>query len=133
MPEMKIPNVMSHKCLLIIDDEEAIQTVVKFGVKLAVGWKVLSASTGKNGVDTAQRELPDAILLDVMMPEMDGFATFKALQANPITAEIPVIFLTAKVQTAEQRQFNDIGISGVITKPFNALDLPDLIAKILQW
>ncbi len=124
---------MSHKRLLIIDDEEAIQTVVKFGVKLAVGWEVLSASTGKIGIDTAQIELPDAILLDVMMPEMDGIATFKALQANPITAGIPVIFLTAKAQTAEHRHFNDIGISGVITKPFNSLDLPDRIAKILQW
>jgi CheY-like chemotaxis protein len=124
---------MSHKRLLIIDDEDAIQTVVKFGIKLAAGWEVLSANAGKIGIATAQRELPDAILLDVMMPEMDGIATFKALQANPITAGIPVIFLTAKAQTAERRQFNDLGISGVITKPFNSLDLPEQIAKILQW
>jgi two-component system, OmpR family, alkaline phosphatase synthesis response regulator PhoP len=124
---------MSYKRLLIIDDEDAIQTVVKFGIKLAAGWEVLSASAGKTGIDTAQRELPDAILLDVMMPEMDGIATFKALQANPITAGIPVIFLTAKAQTAERRQFNDLGISGVITKPFNSLDLPEQITKILHW
>lgn len=124
---------MSYKRLLIIDDEDAIQTVVKFGIKLAAGWEVFSASAGKIGIDTAQRELPDAILLDVMMPEMDGIATFKALQANPITAGIPVIFLTAKAQTAERRQFNDLGISGVITKPFNSLDLPEQITKILHW
>jgi CheY-like chemotaxis protein len=124
---------MSHKRLLIIDDEEAIQIVVRFGINLAAGWELLSANGGRVGIDTAQTELPDAILLDVMMPEMDGIATFKALQANPITAGIPVIFLTAKAQTAERRQFNDLGISGVITKPFNSLDLPEQIAKILQW
>jgi CheY-like chemotaxis protein len=124
---------MNHKRLLTIDDEEAIQTVIKFGINMAAGWEVLSASSGKMGIDTAQRELPDAILLDVMMPEMDGIATFKSLQANPITAGIPVIFLTAKAQAAERRQFNDLGVSGVITKPFNSLDLPDRITKILNW
>jgi CheY-like chemotaxis protein len=124
---------MNPKRLLIIDDEEAIQIVVKFGINMAAGWELLSASGGATGIDTAERELPDAILLDVMMPEMDGIATFKALQANPITAGIPVIFLTAKAQTAERRQFNDLGISGVITKPFNSLDLPEQIAKILHW
>jgi CheY-like chemotaxis protein len=122
-----------NKRLLTIDDEEAIQIVIKFGIKMVAGWEVLSASNGKTGIVTAQRELPDAILLDVMMPEMDGIATFKALQANPITAGIPVIFLTAKAQAAEKRQFNDLGIRGVITKPFNSLDLPDRISKILDW
>jgi CheY-like chemotaxis protein len=124
---------MEHKRLLIIDDEEAIRTVVKFGISLAAGWEVLSASSGRMGIETAERELPDAILLDVMMPEMDGIATFKALQANPITAKIPAIFLTAKAQTAERRQFTDLGVSGTISKPFNSLDLPDRIAKMLNW
>jgi two-component system, OmpR family, alkaline phosphatase synthesis response regulator PhoP len=124
---------MNHKRLLMIDDEETIQIVVKFGIKMAAGWDVLTANSGIIGIDTAEKELPDAILLDVMMPEMDGITTFKALQANPITANIPVIFLTAKAQTAERRQFNDLGISGVITKPFNSLDLPEQIAKILHW
>jgi two-component system, OmpR family, alkaline phosphatase synthesis response regulator PhoP len=124
---------MNHKRLLMIDDEEAIQIVVKFGINMAAGWDVIAASSGKLGIDTAQKELPDAILLDVMMPEMDGIATFKALQANPITAKIPVIFLTAKAQTAERSQLNELGVSGVITKPFNSLDLPAQIATILRW
>ena len=124
---------MNHKRLLTIDDEEAIQIVVKFGITIAAGWEVLSASNGKIGIETAERELPDAILLDVMMPEMDGIATFKALQANPLTAKIPVIFLTAKAQTAERNQFTDLGVNGTIAKPFNALDLPDRITKILNW
>jgi CheY-like chemotaxis protein len=124
---------MNHKRLLTIDDEEAIQTVVKVGIRMAAGWEVLSASGGKMGIEIAQRELPDVILLDMMMPEMNGLETFKALQANPITAKIPVIFITATAQSDEGRQFNDLGIVGTIAKPFNALDLPDLITKMLNW
>jgi CheY-like chemotaxis protein len=124
---------MPIKRILIVDDEECIQTVVKFGVQMLVDWEVLIASSGLQGLKTACDQKPDAILLDVMMPDMDGIATFKALQADPQTTEIPVIFLTAKAQTSERRQFDDLGVSGVITKPFNSLDLPYLIAKILDW
>jgi two-component system, OmpR family, alkaline phosphatase synthesis response regulator PhoP len=124
---------MATKRLLIIDDEETIQTVVQFGIRMIASWDVLTASSGIQGIQTAQIEQLDVILLDVMMPEMDGIATFKALQAHPATEQIPVIFLTAKAQTAEKRQFNDLGISGVITKPFNSLDLPEQISKILHW
>lgn len=125
------PNV--NRRVLIIDDEETIQTVVAFGIRMAAGWNVIAASSGAEGIQTAQLVKPDVILLDVMMPEMDGIATFKALQTNTATEKIPVILLTAKAQTAEKRQFNDTGVSGVITKPFNALDLPGQISKILQW
>jgi two-component system, OmpR family, alkaline phosphatase synthesis response regulator PhoP len=124
---------MASKRVLIIDDEETIQTVVKFGISLAANWEVLTASSGPQGIQMAQTEPVDVILLDVMMPEMDGIATFQALQAQPDTCHIPVIFLTAKAQTDERRQFNDLGVSGVITKPFNSLDLPTLIAKLLHW
>jgi two-component system, OmpR family, alkaline phosphatase synthesis response regulator PhoP len=124
---------METKRVLIIDDEETIQTVVKFGIKLAAGWEVLTASSGPQGIQTAQSEMLDVILLDVMMPDMDGIATFQALQTHPETEQIPVIFLTAKAQTAEKSQFNDLGVSGIITKPFNSLDLPGQITKILHW
>lgn len=124
---------MSIKRILVVDDEESIQTVVRFGMQMIADWEVLVASSGMQCMKIAGDEKPDAILLDVMMPDMDGIATFKVLQADPHTAQIPVIFLTAKVQTSERRQFNDLRISGVITKPFNSLDLPDLITKILDW
>jgi two-component system, OmpR family, alkaline phosphatase synthesis response regulator PhoP len=119
--------------ILIIDDEETIQTVVKFGLRLSVGWDMLAASSGLAGIQLAQQHQPDAILLDVMMPVMDGIMTFKALQADPTTQAIPVIFLTAKAQTVEKSQLKALGVSGVITKPFNSLDLPEQIAKILHW
>jgi two-component system alkaline phosphatase synthesis response regulator PhoP len=121
------------KRILIIDDEETIQTVVQFGIQMAAGWEVLTASSGLAGIQTAQTEKPDVILLDVMMPDMDGITTFKKLQTHPATEQIPVILLTAKAQTAEKRQFNDLGVSGVITKPFNSLDLPGQITRILHW
>jgi two-component system, OmpR family, alkaline phosphatase synthesis response regulator PhoP len=124
---------MQSKRILVIDDDETIQAVVQFGIKMAAGWEVLVAGSGVQGIKTAQAEKPDVILLDVMMPEMDGIATFKALQSRAETKHIPVILLTATAQTAEPHPFNELGVSGVITKPFNSLDLPNQIARILQW
>ncbi len=123
----------SQKRLLIIDDEESIQTVVQFGIRMAAGWDVLTASSGPEGIRKAQAEQPDLILLDVMMSDMDGIMTFKALQSNPATQAIPVVFLTAKAQASERRQLTDLGISGVITKPFNSLDLPEQLQRMLGW
>ncbi|MGK7889992.1 MAG: response regulator [Leptolyngbyaceae cyanobacterium] len=124
---------MNAKRVLIIDDEEAIQTVVKFGLKMAAGWDVLTASSGMEGICQAQVEQPDIILLDVMMPEMDGLTTFKKLSQDPETQSIPVIFLTAKAQASEKRIFQKTGVNGVITKPFNSLDLAQEITRILNW
>jgi len=78
-------------------------------------------------------EEPDAILLDAMMPEMDGAATFAQLQSHPTTKNIPTILLTAKAQVSEQQQFIDLGVTGLITKPFEAMDLVEQIRKILNW
>jgi two-component system, OmpR family, alkaline phosphatase synthesis response regulator PhoP len=124
---------MIERRILIIDDEEAIQTVVQFGLKMTAGWDVMTASSGSEGIVRAQAEQPDMILLDVMMPEMDGLATFRALQQQADTRSIPVIFLTAKAQASEKRLFNDTGVNGVITKPFNALELAEQICKVLEW
>ncbi|NJN49693.1 MAG: response regulator, partial [Alkalinema sp. RL_2_19] len=122
---------MANKRVLIIDDEEAIQTVVQFGLNMAVGWEVLTASSGLEGIARAKAEQPDMILLDVMMPEMDGLATFQQLRAAAATESIPVILLTAKAQAAEKRIFQTTGVNGVITKPFNSLDLATQIKRIL--
>ena len=119
--------------VLIIDDEETIQSVVKMGLSLSVDWNVVSASSGQEGIDIALAEQPDVILLDVMMPEMDGIATFKALKQQSKTQNIPVIFLTAKAQTADRQQFQATGVSGVITKPFNSLHLAEQISSMLNW
>jgi two-component system, OmpR family, alkaline phosphatase synthesis response regulator PhoP len=117
--------------ILIIDDEESIQTVVKFGLTLTTPWEVFTASSGAEGIAKAQLENPDVILLDVMMPEMDGISTFRELQRQENTQHIPVIFLTAKAQASEKRMFTDVGVDGVITKPFNAMDLAQQIIGVL--
>jgi two-component system, OmpR family, alkaline phosphatase synthesis response regulator PhoP len=133
MIETTHPPALALKRVLIIDDEEAIQTVVQFGLNLAVGWEVLKASSGIEGIERAAVAHPDMILLDVMMPEIDGLTTFQRLRQSPATRSIPVIFLTAKAQAAEKRLFQNTGVNGVITKPFNSLELAAQICRILNW
>lgn len=121
---------MTYK-ILIIDDEYDIRAVAELALKAVGGWQVLCAASGKVGLTLAAQEHPDAILLDVMMPEMDGIETFQALQTNSKTRNIPVIFLTAKTQTTDQRRFLELGVTGIITKPFKAMTLAAQISKIL--
>jgi CheY-like chemotaxis protein len=124
---------MNQKRILLIDDEETIQEVVQLGIEIEAGWQVEIASSGLEGIDLAQIQQPDAILLDVMMPEMDGISTLSNLKANVKTSSIPVIFLTAKTQPSEKNQLQSLGVIDVITKPFNAMTLASQIAKILHW
>lgn len=124
---------MTTKRVLIVDDDIGIRRIVELSLNSIAKWDVLSASSGAEGVAIAQTELPDAILLDVMMPGMNGIETFAAMQANPSTKPIPIILLTAKTKVSEQQQFDNIAIAGVITKPFKAPQLVDQIRSILNW
>lgn len=124
---------INDKCILLIDDEETIQEVVQMGIEIEVGWEVLIAGSGLEGITVAEIQQPDAILLDVMMPDLDGIATLSQLKTNIKTQSIPVIFLTAKVQAVNKNQLQGLGVAGVITKPFNSMTLASRIAKILQW
>lgn len=93
----------------------------------------MTASSGREGIATAEAEQPDAILLDVMMPDMDGPTTFQQLQDNPATHQILVILLTAKVQASNRRRYDELGVKGAIAKPFNPLQLASQVAAILGW
>ncbi|MEM7553814.1 MAG: response regulator [Cyanobacteria bacterium P01_A01_bin.84] len=133
---------MTTKTILVVDNEEYIQEVIKICLETTTKWQVVTASSGNEGIKKAEIEKPDVILLDVMMPEIDGLTTFKYLQENPETKEIPVILLTAKVQTSDHQRYADLGMKatipttkplGVIAKPFNPLELAIDIAKILDW
>ncbi|OUL19140.1 response regulator [Nostoc sp. 106C] len=124
---------MTTKRILIIDDEYDIRAVAELALKAVGAWQVSTAASGSEGVAKAVAEQPDAILLDVMMPDMDGIATFQALQANPATKSIPVILLTAKAQATEKRRFAELAVRAVITKPFKAMKLPAQIAAALNW
>ena len=124
---------MTTKLILVIDDEEPIQKVVSLSLKMEANWQIICASSGKEGIHKAKMHQPDAILLDVMMPDIDGISTFAQLYKNRKTQTIPVILLTAKTGTAEKRLFQKIGVAGVITKPFNPLTLASQMAKLLGW
>jgi len=121
------------KRVLLVDDEDDIREVAGMSLETVAGWTVLNARSGREGLKVAAEQQPDAILLDVMMPDMDGPMTFQNLKSAPATAHIPVIFLTAKAQTREQRGFRELGAEGVISKPFDPLTLADQVAEILGW
>jgi CheY-like chemotaxis protein len=121
-----------HK-VLIIDDEDDIREVAALSLESVAGWDVVMASSGAQGLARAIEHQPDAILLDVMMPGMDGPSTFRELRANPATAKIPILLLTAKVQSSDQRRFADLGVEAVLFKPFDPLTLSDQIADVLGW
>ena len=119
--------------ILIIDDEADIREVASLSLELVAGWQVTTAGSGAEGLAAAPRERPDAILLDVMMPGMDGPRTFEMLRGSKELSGIPVVFLTAKVQAMEQRGLTAIGAAGILAKPFNPLTLAEDLSRILGW
>ena len=123
-----MPNI--RKRILVVDDEPDIREVAQIALEEIAGWEIIDAASGVEGIARAQKERPDAILLDMMMPDMHGAEVLTNLKADPGTAAIPVIFLTAKVQAARQPPN---GAAGVILKPFDPLQLASQIAKTLTW
>jgi CheY-like chemotaxis protein len=119
--------------ILIIDDEDDIRQVAALSLQTVAGWEVVTASSGADGIRSAQVEKPDAILLDVMMPGMDGPTTFLEIKRNPEIAGIPVILLTAKVQGADQKRFANLGVSAILFKPFDPLTLAQQMSDALGW
>lgn len=102
-------------------------------LEAVAGWETVSAPSGRDGIRLAREHQPDAILLDVMMPDLDGPSTFRLLREDPATRLIPVVFLTAKAQAVEQRVLRDLGANGVIAKPFDPLELAKQISGLLGW
>ena len=123
---------MSHT-LLLVDDEDDIREVAQLSLEMTAGWEVHTASSGAQALAAARALKPEAILLDVMMPEMDGPTTVRHLKADPETAGIPVILLTAKVQPSDRRAFEDLGVVGVLAKPFDPMALAGEVAAVLGW
>lgn len=119
--------------ILIIDDEDDIREVAALSLESTAGWNVSTASSGADGIRKAINEKPDAILMDVMMPAMDGPTTFREMQKMPSIADIPVLLLTAKVQGADQRRFSGLGVAAVLFKPFDPLTLADEMSTALGW
>jgi CheY-like chemotaxis protein len=119
--------------LLVVDDEPDIRAVVRLSLERIGGWQVLEATCAKEAVALAAAERPDAVLLDVMMPLIDGPATFALLQSDPKTRDIPVLLLTARAEGAQHDAWLAAGVRGVLAKPFDPLQLPVQVAEALGW
>ena len=124
---------MAGRRILVIDDEDDIRTVARVALERVGGPTVLAASSGVEGIDLARREQPDAIVLDMMMPGMDGPTTFRALADDDATSSIPVVFLTAKAQAADRQVLSELGAAGILAKPFDPLTLHLDLAAALGW
>jgi len=126
---------MAIKQILIVDDEERIREVVRMCLVKLGKWEAITAASGQEAIQIAATLKPDAILLDLSMPEMDGLETLRQLQNHPQTAAIPVIFLTAKAQDpdTDRSTYQQLGVAGLIVKPFNPVEISLEIRKILGW
>jgi CheY-like chemotaxis protein len=119
--------------ILVVDDDELLREVAKAALEIVGGWQVVTAHSGTEALTQALLQQPDAILLDVMMPGVDGPSTVAALRADPATAQIPVIFLTAKVSSDKTETWSTLGLAGVIPKPFDPMTLSADMARLLGW
>lgn len=124
---MEIPPL--HRILLVEDDPD-IQVIARLSLASVGGFAVKLCSSGQEALQTAPTFLPDLILLDVMMPDMDGLTTLQALRQIPTLATTPVIILSARVQTHEVVHYRELGAVEVVAKPFDPMQLPTTIRQI---
>jgi len=121
------------KRILIVDDESVIIFVLQRVFEDFAGWQTVTALSGAEGLAKTKTESLDAIVLDVSMPEMDGFQFVEQFQSDPATASIPVVLLTAKVTPNDRQRFAQMNIAGVIAKPFDPMTVCQQVAEALQW
>lgn len=119
--------------LLVVDDDDDIRALARIALERLGGHEVCDAASGAAALEAATACPPDAIVIDVMMPGMDGPETVRRLRADARTADIPVVLLTAKVQTADQLRFAGLDVQGVLPKPFDPMRLAADVAERLGW
>lgn len=124
---MEIPPL--HRILLVEDDPD-IQVIARLSLESVGGFAVKLCSSGREALQTAPTFSPDLILLDVMMPDMDGLTTLQSLRQIPTLATTPVIILSARVQTHEVVHYRELGAVEVVAKPFDPMQLPTTIRQI---
>jgi CheY-like chemotaxis protein len=123
----------SVRKVLVVDDEESVRLVVQSCLEDLAGWEVLAAASGSAGLELAIDEHPDAIILDVMMPGMDGLTFLKKMQDHPELQDIPTILLTAKVELTAPERYLSYGAVGALAKPFDPLGLIQQVQVFLGW
>lgn len=123
-------NQLKH--VLCVDDEDDIREVAQMSLETVGGLTVTALNSGEEAVSKAESINPDVILLDVMMPKMDGPTTLKMLRQNSALDKIPIILMTARVQTAEIEEYLQLGAAGVVPKPFDPMTLTAKITEIWE-
>ena len=122
---------MNKGKILVVDDEINITQILEFSIG-AEGYEVISAQNGEEAIDKARREQPDLIILDIMMPIIDGYEACRILKSNPMTKNIPVVLLTAKGRDIDKRLGYEVGATDYIIKPFSPNKLIDRIHELLS-
>jgi len=118
--------------VLVVEDDRSIQMVLELVLGRMAKCQVLVASNGREGIAAIQQHKPDMVLLDIMMPEMDGFEVCRLAKADPATQQIPIIFLTAQPQPAAVAKAMSLGAAGYLVKPFDPMKIIDQINESLQ-
>jgi CheY-like chemotaxis protein len=119
--------------VLVIDDSALIREAAKIALDTLGGWRVLTAASGEEGIALAGSERLDAVLLDVVMPGMDGVAVAERLRAMPATQALPIVLLTAQDRREDREPFRHVPLAGVIAKPFDVTSLAQRLATLLGW
>jgi CheY-like chemotaxis protein len=130
-------SALSHenacKKILVIDDEVIIREVVQGCLEELAGWQTICVGSAQEGLALLSETVPDLILLDVVMPTMDGLTFVERLQRHPTAPSIPIILLTVRVELTDRQRYQDLGLAGAIAKPFRPQQLVGDIAKIMGW
>ena len=113
----------------MIDDDPDLRKLVKLTLEFTAGWQILAAAGGAEGIELVRRHRPDAVLVDLMMPEMDGYDVCRRLSADSATAAIPRVLLTARREVDEDRM-REVGAAGVVLKPFDPDDLARQVREL---
>lgn len=116
--------------ILYVEDEPDIRAIAKLALEVVGGFAVELCGSGQEALEKADAFEPDLILLDVMMPGMDGPTTMEALRNHAPTARLPIAFMTAKVQASEVQRYTDLGAIGVIAKPFDPMQLAETVKRL---
>jgi len=125
--------LVSVPTVLVVDDNDDIRELAQLCLETVDGWVVLTAGSGPDAIAAAREHHPDAVLLDMMMPEMDGLTTFEHLQSDESTRDIPVLLFTAKLQARDRQVWEGTAIRGTIAKPFDPMTLGAEVSRTLQW
>jgi CheY-like chemotaxis protein len=119
--------------ILVVDDDDAAREAAVQSLQMMAGWDVVEAYCGAQAIESATQHQPDAILLDVMMPAMDGPAMLAKLRSTRATSHIPIVLLTAKVNAVQNGSLSHLPVAGILLKPFDPLRLASQVAEALGW